>query len=217
MAGDDDFLAELSAEAQDLATVPTEAGASRLRSMAVRMVTLQDRIADIEAELKTANVELWDLKTRDMPSLMAELDVDKIGLAESGVDLVMEPYVHANIRADWEEEKREAGFAELDRIDGGNIVKNVVSLQFSRNEAALTQAFMEVLEDAQFRDRVAELVRAIDPDTNHTTLPDAELARAVQWNTLTAFVREQIQRGTVLDLEKLGATVGSIVKIKKRK
>lgn len=217
MGQDDEFLRELSAEAADVSNVPTEANAARLRTMAVRMVELSRRKDEIEEELKAVNVELWGLRTSDMVSLMTELDQDSFGLASAGVDIKMVPYYHANIRADWPEEQREAGFSELDRVGGGDIVKNVVSVRFGRSQAALTTAFLELLGDSSFQEALADKVREIDPSSNHTELPARELTRAVQWNTLTAFVKGQVERGTVLDLEKLGATVGSIVNIEKRK
>jgi hypothetical protein len=40
---------------------------------------------------------------------------------------------------------------------------------------------------------------------------------SVPWNTLTAFVKEQVEKGAVLPLDILGATVGRVVKLKARK
>jgi hypothetical protein len=199
----DDFFEQLAAEAADMSSVPTEAGTAQLREMAQRMVALDTQVTLLEAQLKAANIELWDLRTSKMPELMGKLHTDSFGLPEAGVDLVEEPYYKANISADWDDDKREAGFAELDRVGGGDIVANTVTVSFPRGHDN---------ERTEWIEKVRGLNLTFDP-------PEMTERRAVPWNTLTAFVKEQFQRRGnphALDLEKLGATVGTIVKIKRR-
>lgn len=197
---DRDFLSSLESEAADLSTVPTDAGAARLRIAASKMVALEKQKESLEAQLKATNVELFETKTRTLPDLFAEIGTDIIGVPDSGVDVKVVPYVHANIAADWDDEKKNAAFEHLESVGGGDIVKNTVTVVFTRGQ------YDELLE---WIEKVKGLNLPFDP-------PDMTVAKTVPWNTLTAFVKEQVGRGTVLDLEKLGATVGSIAKIQKR-
>lgn len=198
---DDDFLRDLEKEAADLSTMPSDAGAARLQKAAQHMVELQTRKDELEEDLKKVNVELWDIQTKSLPDLFSEIGTDIIGVPSANVDVVVKPYVMANIKADWEEEKREAGFAEVERVGGGDIIRNEVVVVFPRGH------YDELLE---WIEKVRGLNLEFDP-------PDMNVTKTVPWNTLTAFVKEQVEKGTALDLEKLGATVGQIAKIQKRK
>lgn len=197
---DDDFLASLEKEAADVSSIPSDAGLSRLRIAAQRMVEQRQRVEDLKEQLRVANIELYETETRTLPDLFAEIGTDRIGLPEAGVDVVVKPHVHANIKADWPEEQREAGYAHLEAVGGGDLVRNEVVVIFPRGHFDELQEWM---------DRVSKLNLPFDP-------PDMGVQKTVPWNTLTAFVKEQIKRGTVLDLEKLGATVGSVASIQKR-
>lgn len=195
-------MSQLEAEAAaDLSSAPSDAGMARLTKLGTRMAELQTRIDELDAELKANNIELYELRTKTMVDLMHELHSDHLGLPEAGYDVVLQQFCHANIKADWSEEQREAGFAELDRLEAGDLVKNTITIVFGRNMAA---------ERAEWLEKVRGLNLSFDP-------PEMKEARAVQWNTLTAFVKEQVKKGTVLDLEKLGATVGHEVVLNKRK
>lgn len=195
-----DLMQQLQSEAESLSTMPSDAGVARLRKAAQRLVEL-DRLVDmLDEELKQAKKDRWDLQTRELPDLFAELNTDRIGLPDEGVDVVSKPFVQANIAADWEPERREAAFEHLDSVGGADIVKNVVKFEFSRGHADEMDEFLEKVRGLNF---------SFEP-------PQAEVTKTVPWNTLTAFVREQVRAGTVLDLEKLGATVGTKADIKKR-
>jgi hypothetical protein len=214
---DDAFLQQLAAEAADVQEIPSDEKIARLRAAAVEMVELSLDIDEREGQLNRDKERLWELRTRTLVSMMQDAGTDNLGLPGPGVDIVLANHTHANIKAEWPDEQREVGFAELDRVGGGDIVKNDVTFSFSRNQHVLVTCFLAVVDSAEFKNMVAETVRQADPKTNDTEVPDPTVRRAVPWNTLTAFVKEQVRRGTVLDLEKLGATVGQIVKIEKRK
>lgn len=195
-----DFFSDLEKEAADVSSVPTDAGLARLRKASQEMVDLDLRKKQLEEELKAVNIRLWDVQTRELPDLFAEVGVDNVGLPSAGVDVAILPYAHANIKADLPDEERESAFDYLASIGGGGLVRNEVTLVFARGEEDLLQEWLE---------KVRNLNLSFDP-------PDVTVKRAVHWGTLTAFVKEQVGKGTVLDLKKLGATVGSIAKIQKR-
>ena len=98
-----------------------------------------------------------------------------------------------------------------------DIVRNVVEFSFGRGDSAKVGVLLEILDSDGFRDEFARLVHEVEPNRNDLELPQPSIAQSVPWNTLTAFVKEQVEAGTVIDLKKLGATVGQVVKLKKRK
>lgn len=200
MADDTSFLDELASEASVSSSIPNEANLSRVRAKARELYDTSARVAELEAELKAAKTRRWELQMRELPDIMAEVGVDKIGLPGVDVDIVSRPYVRANISAEWDTERQESGFAEIERVGGGDIIRLTLSFNFGRGMYDELQEFL---------DKIKGLNLSFSP-------PEAEIAKTVPWNTLTAFVREQVERGTVLDLDKLGATVGTIVVIKKR-
>lgn len=212
-----DLMAELSAEAADLKSIPSEQGMARLRKLGVELVEVDQTVTRLTAELAAANARFNELVHKEMPDLMAEIGQDRIGLPnvyENGADLVSQPYYKANIAAEWPPEQREAAFDYLDKLGAAEIVKNVVSLPFSRGQALLARAFVAAVQSPQF---VELLAAEAGRDVNDYSLPPVEVGKSVPWGTLTAYVKEQIEKGTVLDLPKLGATVGTVVKIKPRK
>lgn len=197
-----DLFDELAAEASDAQTVPTEENTTRLRKMGTELVLVSQHIRELEQQLEQEKKRRTELATMKMPSLMSEIGVDRIGLAEVGVDLVIEPYYHANISKDWDDDRREAAFKYLEDMDSGDLIKSVLIITAARG-------------DWEAMRKVAEQIDRLLADAGIETQPSLE--KTVPWNTLTAFVKEQLRQGTALDLEMLGATVGSVVKIKKRK
>lgn len=203
----EDFFAGLAEEAAaDMSRVPSDEKIARLRKMGQQFFDLQATRDDLEKRLKDANVALYEMRMKTMPELMAELRTDSIGLPGANVDIVAKPYYHANIAADWDDEKKEAAFAHIDEMGGGDIIKTTITIFFGRDQHDQMTEWLE---------KVRGLNLSFEP-------PEMRLGRAVQWNTLTAWVREQWGkvRGAdepKLDLEKLGATVGTEAVIKPRK
>lgn len=105
-------------------------------------------------------------------------------------------YYHANIQADWPEEQRKKAFSWIGRYHPG-MLRNTIVVTCGKNTAAAQK-------------KVAALCQKLKiPFKNEYGVP---------WNTLTAFVREQIEEeGRTPPLDLLGATVGRVVKIKKAK
>lgn len=199
-----DLFKELASEAAvDVSSTPNDKATARLRNMAQAMVTQAATVAKLEEQLEAAKKKYNELAMEKMPSLMNELNVDKFGMpGDPGVDLILSPYYHAVIQSDWPEEKREAAFRELERIGGADLIKNIVTFQFGRGDHNLVRAFLAAIGELDFGDGV---------------LPDPTVEMTVPWNSLTAFVREQVEAGNPPALDKLGATVGTVVKIKPRK
>jgi hypothetical protein len=172
-----------------------------LRDMARQLRDKEAEIGNLDERLKDAKAQALEIRTKKLVDLMAEVGVDKVGLPAEGnypaCDAELKPYYHAVISADWEPERRQAAFAWLDSAGHGDLIKTAITILIGRDE----------------RDRAKEVEAWLaSRQIDHTTQLD------VPWNTLTAFVKEQVEKyHSTPPLETLGATVGQIVKLKARK
>lgn len=190
----------------DTSRVPSDDKLKRAANLAGRMVRLQRLIRDLEAQTKKANVELYDLQTRDMPDLLTEIGTDRVGVPgegdEPGYDVELSTLTHAAILSDWEQERKDAAFKHLDDLDAGDLIKNTITVTFPRGHDDERQEWLR---------KVRGLNLDFDP-------PELVESRTVPWNTLTAWVKEQLRKGNKeLVLEKIGATHGTFAVINKRK
>lgn len=153
----------------------------------------QERVAEIS---KTLN----DLYHKQLPDLFMEAGIDSLGLEAEGnlpaFDTKLKPFYKASIPKDKEGE----AFSWLEKQGHGDMIKNMFSVQFGMGDntkAKKLEAFLK-------KEKISY-----------------ECGRGVPWNTLTAFVKEQIEDRKVkpsdLPLDLLGAYVGRIVTIKPRK
>lgn len=170
------------------------ATARRLRNKRAEITSLDERLSEAKAEAKL-------IETKELVDLMAEVGVDKVGLPAEGnypaCDAELRPYYHAVISADWEPERRQAAFAWLDSAGHGDLIKTAITILIPRDDRAMAVSIQHYLEQC---------------NVVHTVLLD------VPWNTLTAFVKEQVEKyHRTPPLETLGATVGQVVKLKARK
>jgi hypothetical protein len=162
---------------------------------------------DIQLEIETTEAALKDLRARsqeiqhkELPAKFAELNTDKIGLPDANVDIVVEPYYKASISSEWDQSRQNDAYSWLEENGHGGLMKVVVSVAFQKGE----------LEKAR---ELQELIRKSPIGNTHPV----DVGMSVHWGTLTSFVKEQVTAGEVLPLDTLGAVVGSIAKVKKRK
>ncbi len=218
-----DLISELADEAADTTTTPSDENLAKLRGMGQQLVNLDETITTMETDLKGLRESRNNLAMKEMPDYILDLDLDTIGLASAGVDIILVDYCKAGIPTNWDEDKRKESFAHLVDVGGGDLIKATLVLAAGRDELDTIRALAELIvivttlpcED----DRVEKIIEWFN-ENGQRLRPidlDVDVKLAVVWSTLTSFVKEQTKKGTVLDLEKLGATVGHIVKIKKRK
>lgn len=155
------------------------------------------QVQDAEARLKDLKSQLYELESKRLPDLFLQAGVDSVGLPAEGnlpaYDAALKPYYHANIPA----ENRAAAFKWLNDNGFGDIVKTIFKIEFGLGESAPTQKLENQLD---------ALGVAYSKDMN------------VPWPTLTAWLKERLhKRDTDLPpLDLFGATVGNVVKLKKR-
>lgn len=184
---------------------PAEEESRRLTVLGRELYAVDSEIKRLETQLAELQERKKVITTKELPDYLRAVGQDKIGLPEFSVDLVMEPYYHANIKAEWAPEKREAAFSYLEKRGDGDLIKTEVSFLFGRADLEKVRWFQAYLKTLQHYLGTEDY------------MPEPSVQMTVPWNTLTAFVREQVTVGAEIDLDVLGATVGSIVKIKPRK
>jgi len=188
---------------------PAEEESRRLSELGKKLYVLDADIVELEHKLDEKKKARLEVAMHELPDYMKLIGQDKVGLPDFNVDLVMEPYYHANIAADWPDDKRQAAFSYLEEIDAGDLIKTQVVFLFGRKELKRVKwllAFISTLK---------HYLKEVGGEPED--IPEPLITMGVPWNTLTAFVKEQITGGKKLDLDKIGATVGSVVKIKPRK
>lgn len=157
--------------------------------------------ADLEERLKEANEALSKVYYEILPDLMAQAGVAQITVEAWGnmprVVAKAKPYYHANIAANWPPEKRQAALGWLEENGHGDLIKTEVAANFPRGEHAKALEFARLAKKAGATPALKE---------------------TVHFQTLTAWLREQVEDKRVLPpLETLGATIGRVVELKEVK
>jgi hypothetical protein len=193
----------------ETAELASEDQLDRARRLSREYWEIEQNIENIEKMLSDAKSRKKELTEREIPEHFASCGIDTIGLAdagEHGVDIIVGPYCHANIPKSWPVEQQERGFEVLEELDGGDLIRVVVSVSF----------FKEELDDAK---ELVEFLRTEWPKANeHPAVMD----KSVPWNSLTSFLKAYIRDETTDPLtdeqkEALGATIGTVARIKPRK
>ena len=186
-----------SDEKIDFSALASDEQLSTVRKLASRLAEIDDLVKSKERDIETLKAEKLEISMRQLPEMFASLGIDKIGVPGANADVVSEAYYHANIKADWEQDKKDAAFGWLEENGHGDILTIDLSVSLPRGN----------IDEAR---RLQKLLR------EHTNQP-ISFVQGVPWNTLTKFVKEQTLAGATIPLETLGATVGQMAKIKKRK
>jgi hypothetical protein len=187
---------------------PTLTESEQLTKYGRDLFEADKKIKELEATLESTKAARLELASKTLPDFMLKIGQDKIGLADFDVDLVLEDYYHANIATDWEPERRNAAFQYLEENGNGDLVKTEFTILFPRQQLTAARWLQALIRTVQ------TALAATGQDAPE--IPDPSIGLGVPWNTLTAFVKEQLTNGNPVDLEVLGATVGKIVKIKPR-
>lgn len=187
----------------DAAEGPTEASLEVVRRHIREVRDNARQIADLETRLKELGEAQVKLTQRTLPDLFNEVGIDQLGIPAEGnlpaYDAKLTPFYHANIAADWPEEKQAAAFDYLAAkgTGGEDLIRTVITVSLGKGEHKTAQKVIAGLK----KSGIAYTVK-----------------QAVPWNTLTAWVKEQIEKHqTTPKLDLIGATVGDVVKLKERK
>jgi hypothetical protein len=198
----------------DLSGTPTDAGVARIRQRCQELVALDAAYRRAEALMESMRIRRDRLATDVIPELMDEVQTDTIGLSEAGVDIVVEPWVHASIKKDLPEEDRERMFDHLAELGGGDLPTASVTINFPKKDMDRARSFRAAAQEW------------LKKSYGNSEPPRVGIEAMVHHGTLTSWLKDHLgyRRDAIADgiklpplrPELLGARIGRICRIRKR-
>ena len=157
-----------------------------LSSLVSQVQDVNDQISNMETELKRLNKIKYQLETERIPALMEEMGQTKGTF--NGVEVKLVQKIDARIT----EANKEAAFAWLRENGHDGIIKNDVTMSFSKGEDNLAGDVIGLLRDKGF---------------------DPVQKTSVHASTLKSFIKDGLEKGISLDLDLLGGYVRNVASI----
>jgi hypothetical protein len=151
----------------------------------------EEQVKEAEARLKILKEQARDVAERQLPDAMAEVGMAKFVLTD-GSEVTVKPFYSAKIGDD----KRDECFNWLQDHGHEALIKDEVSITFNKGEHERAEEFKSQLEQ-----------QGIEYNGK----------MGVHSQTLTAFVREQVESGAEFPLELFNVYIGQIAKVKRSK
>ena len=174
--------------AGDLTSI-NQSGISTVSNLCKQQITLEQRVADLELELKETKRELRKVSEDLLPAALQEHGVTELKM-DDGSEISVTPYYSASIAKD----RAEEAFQWLTVAGHGSLIKNHVTAAFGRGEDNLAKDLLAELEQ-----------RGLQTQTKVWVEP----------MTLKSFVKEQVEKGENLPYDLLGIFVGQRAKIRR--
>ena len=184
----DKMLEDMLADSQNL---PSDQGLSKVSRLAEELIDKEEEVKEAEARLKILKEQARDVAERQLPEAMAEVGMAKFVLTD-GSEVTVKPYYSAKIG----EDKRDECFNWLQDHGHEALIKDEVSVTFNKGEHERAEEFKTQLEQ-----------QGIEYNGKMGVHPQ----------TLTAFVREQVESGAEFPLELFNVYIGQIAKVKRSK
>jgi hypothetical protein len=153
--------------------------------------SLVKEIAAVENTLTILKEKLRRTMEQDLPEAMDAVGMSKFSM-DDGTEIKVKPFYAASIP----EDRKEEAFEWMKENDFDGMIKADVKVSFGKGEFEIAKSFMEFIRG--FNEK------AIDP----------EYKEQVHWQTLRAFVKEQIEGGKPLPLDMFGVFVGRKAELK---
>jgi len=178
-----------------------------------KLIELKEMVTaarDLEIEREQLNEKLKEVNSKldgpeglyfkKLPQFMAEIGLTSMTLEPDGnlpgYIATASPYYKASISAEWPDEQRMEAFKYLESEDAGDLIKTEVTVAFPREQRKAALQFQKIARK----------------------YGDATIKEAVAWNTLTAWLKDQVEEhGYMPQLDKIGGMVARIVKLKEKK
>ncbi len=157
-------------------------------ALAKRAKELEKEIEDLDRVLAERKGQQRKLLEETIPAMLQELGLSKFSMTD-GSEITIKPFYSASIP----EEKRAQAFEWLREHGHDDIIKNTVSVRFGRNEDQLCETLLNQLREQNY---------------------PVEQAQKIEPQTLKAWVREQVERGSEFPTELFGVYVGQKATIK---
>lgn len=179
-----DVLAMAAADAATEEKVP-EDKLERIKHFGEQQKKLTKQIAALENDLTLTKEKLRRVMEQDLPEAMDEVGMSKFVL-DDGTTVTIKPFYSASIP----EDRKEEAFEWLKEHDFDGMIKAEVKVSFGKGEFEVAQSFLNFIRG--FNEK------AIDPDYKEN----------VHWQTLRAWVKEQVEGGAAIPLDMFGVFVG---------
>lgn len=157
-------------------------------ALAKRAKELEKEIEELDGTLSERKGQYRKLLEETIPAMLQELGLTKFSMTD-GSEITVKPFYSASIP----EEKRAQAYEWLREHGYDDIIKNTVSVRFGRNEDQLCEALLNLLREQNY---------------------PVEQAQKIEAQTLKAWVREQVERGSEFPTELFGVYVGQKATIK---
>lgn len=185
-----DVLAMAMAEAASEAP-PPEDKLERIKHFGKKQRELTKALADAENAVTLLKEQIRRITEQDLPEAMDEVNMTEFVL-DDGTNIKVKPFYAASIP----EERKDEAFDWLKMNDFDGMIKADVLVKFGKDEFEIAQSFLTFIRG--FNEK------AISP----------EYKEHVHWQTLRAFVKEQIEGGKPLPLDMFGVFVGRKAELK---
>lgn len=183
-------MVDFESAAKKLSTV-NETGLSQVSKLAQMQLQVEQRVADLEAELKTAKSDLKAIAEDQLPAAMAEHNISELKL-DDGSSISVSTFYSASIPKD----RADEAFTWLVDNNFGDLIKNQVATNFVRGQEEQAEKFASELAG-----------RGMPVNTKKWVEP----------MTLKAWVREKTEQGLNIPHDLFGIFIGEKAKIQKRK
>ena len=161
-----------------------------LANQVKKLRALEDKVKADEESLKETKKELELISGEVIPTLLSEMGLSSLKLADgSAVDV--KPYYAANISA----ANREAAYSWLRQNGLGDIIKNEISVSFGRGEDNKAAEYANLAKGQGFQ-------------------PTQKLK--VEPMTLKALVRERVENGLEMPVDIFNVFVGNRTKLTRK-
>jgi hypothetical protein len=179
---------QMEADASAFDSVKTEGG-SKLSDLIREAQRQSALLEEHEQAAKDAKKEYQRITRELIPAEMEAMGLERVDVDGNSVSL--QQFVYASIPAS----RKEEAYNFLRSIGEDDIIKNEVSVQFSRGQDNMAGAFFDDCSR-----------QGLDPTQKQSVHP----------MTLKGWVKERLQSGQEIDLEMFGAYVGTEAKIRSK-
>lgn len=157
---------------------PGEGDLGRLQKLAQTQAQLEADIARLEEQTAKLKERWKDVRERQLPELMDQIGMESFKTS-SGLTIKVEETIRASIT----KEQAPKAFAWLKSHGHASLIKRTVSVSFGRGEDERAEELRKALLEQQ-----------LEPEDKAVVHP----------STLSAFVREKLEKGEDIPLDLLG-------------
>ena len=161
-----------------------------LSAQVIKLRTLEDKLTTKEEELKKIKNDIDVLSGEVIPTMMTEMNISKFSLAD-GAGVEVKPVYGASIP----KAKEEEAFNWLRNNGLGDIIKNMITVSFGRNEDNKAASFADLAQGQGYQ-------------------PTQKLK--VEPMTLKALVRERTEKGLDMPTDLFNVFAGNRTKITRK-